>query len=187
MNKIAIVALVAGILSLSGCKTAPSERTTRQQREPIGDTEHSLTVVVKSVPPGAKVYGAWSGSPGTLLGTTPLEIKYTRHVTLGEALPGVETGGTFTGTAPVYETLETDFHADASENYTTRAFFKCYLLMDGYLLHQLNEQVDDSHSVAFQSFYGGHREFTVQLSPQPGVVVLVGQSLHSSVRVRGVQ
>jgi len=181
MNKIAIVALVAGIFSLSGCKTAPSERTTRQEREPIGDTEHSLTVVVKSVPPGAKVYGAWSGSPGTLLGTTPLEIKYTRHVTLGESLPGLATGGTFTGTAPVYETLETDFHhADGSENYTTSAFFKCYLLMDGYLLHRLHEQVDDSHSVAFQAFYGGHREFTVELSPQPGVVVSVSQQAHTN-------
>ena len=177
MNKIAIVAIIAGILSSSGCKTAPSERTARQQREPVGDTEHTLTVVVKSVPPGAKVYGAWSGSPGTLLGTTPLEIKYTRHVTLGEALPGVATAGTFTGTAPVYETLETDFHADAdgSENYTSHAFFKCYLLMDGYLLHRLHEQVDDSHSVAFQGFYGGHREFTVQLSPQPGVAAPVCQ------------
>jgi hypothetical protein len=175
MNRLAIVALVVGTLSLSGCETARHERTTRRQLEPIGDNEHSLTVVVKSVPPGAKVYGAWSGSPGTLLGTTPLQIKYTRHVTLGEALPGVETGGRFTGTAPVYETLETEFHANGSGNYTTRAFFKCYLLMDGYLLHRLHEQVDDSHSVAFQDFYGGHHEFIVELSPQAGVVAPVGQ------------
>ena len=178
MNRIRIVALVAGTLSLIGCKTAPPEQTTRQQpisQEPMQENAYSLTVVVNSVPPGAKVYGAWSGSPGTLLGTTPLEIKYTRHVTLGEALPGLATGGTFTGTAPVYETLETEFHADGSDNYTTRAFFKCYLLMDGYLLHRLHEQVDYSHSVAFQAFYGGHREFTVQLSPQPGVVAPVGQ------------
>jgi hypothetical protein len=180
MNKIAIVALVAGILSFSGCETAPSERTTLEQRGPVGDTEHTLTVVVKSVPPGAKVYGAWNGSPGTLLGTTPLEIRYTRLVTLGEALPDLATGGTFTGTAPVYETLETSFHEDGSENYTTRAFFNCYVLMDGYLLQRLHEQVDDSHSVAFQSFYGGHREFTVQLSPQPGVVATVGQQAHTN-------
>jgi len=64
---------------------------------------------------------------------------------------------------------------DRSDNYTTRAFFKCYVLIDGYLLQRLHEQVDSSYPVAFQSFYGGHREFMVQLSPQPGVVAVVGQ------------
>ena len=66
MNRIAIVALLAGTLSLIGCKTAPPEQTTRQQ--PMQDNAHDLTVVVRSDPPGARVYGAWSGSPGTLLG-----------------------------------------------------------------------------------------------------------------------
>jgi len=85
MNRIAIVALVAGTLLLIGCKTAPPEQTTSQP--PMQDNAHNLTVVVNSVPPGARVYGAWSGSPGTFLGTTPLEIKYTRYVSLGDTLP----------------------------------------------------------------------------------------------------
>ena len=173
MNTMTIVAVLAGTLSLSGCKTAPPEQASRE--ELLEDNAHCLTVVVNSVPPGANVYGAWSGAPGTVLGTTPLEIKYTRYVTLGEALPGLERGGTFSGTAPVSETLETEFHADSSQKYTTRAYFKCYVLKEGYLMQRLYQQVDDSHFVPFQSFYGGRREFTVLLSPQPGVVTPVAQ------------
>ena len=69
----AFVGLV-GTLVLIGCATVTPQQA-------IQNNEMCLTVVVNSDPPGAKIYGGGE-SPGTMIGTTPLEVKYTRQLGL---------------------------------------------------------------------------------------------------------
>jgi len=163
-TKRAVCAFVglAGSLVLIGCATVTPQQA-------IQNNEMCLTVVVNSDPPGAKVYGGGE-SLGTMIGTTPLEIRYTRQLGLGEALIGGHNGGTFYGTAPVNETLETQFRQDIWGNCTTRATFKCFVIMDGYLPYRIIEEVDNSHPVAFKAFAGGRREFTAYLQSKQPVV-----------------
>jgi len=133
------------------------------------DESRCLTVVVTSVPSGAKVFGVnSSGGVGTLIGTTPLEIRYS-----------LDNVNTFAGTAPVNETLETFFRRNSVLvlNFTSRATFKCYVVMDGYLPNRIYEEVDHTEGASYwKSFRGGHREFTAKLEPkQPVVVPASGQ------------
>lgn len=74
------VLLFCGLLS--GCASNPltpaelasvkSMYSTRLQ-----DPRTSLRITVNSEPSGARIYGLSNGQPGTLLGTTPMTVKYT--------------------------------------------------------------------------------------------------------------
>ncbi|MBM3860478.1 MAG: PEGA domain-containing protein [Verrucomicrobia bacterium] len=150
---------LASAFFIVGCAT---------DKQLLEDKSHCLTVVVNSVPTGAKVFGVKSGGIGSLIGTTPTEIRYR------PTMPDL-----FVGTAPVEETLETTWKRKSIffQDFSSRATFKCFVVMDGYLPYRIYEEVDKSDSgLCFQGFCGGHKEFTAQLqSKQPAVVPAGGQ------------
>lgn len=165
-----VVLIVASILA--GCGTVPPQQL-------LQDPSRCLTIEVTSVPPGAKVYGVGSGgAQGSLLGITPIELRYTRQFDV-------------VGTAPVAETLETQFHGGLSAS--GRAVFKCWVVMNDYLPYRIYEEVDNFKGVfgdspkVFEAFRGGRRSFTALLqSSQPVVITAtVGQQSASQQSKNG--
>lgn len=64
---------------LTGCA---GQRPTHEERASVYSTrlqnpETSIRITVNSEPSGARVYGLSNGQPGTLLGTTPMTVRYT--------------------------------------------------------------------------------------------------------------
>jgi hypothetical protein len=154
------VAVLVAAMTLAGCATPQQQ---------LQSNSKCLTVVVRSVPSGAKVYGVGSGGAmGSLLGNTPMEFRYTH---LG--------GSNLAGTAPLEETMESAVNLPNYGSFSSRAVFKCFVVMDGYLPYRIYEEVDNTHHTSifesqtiFNSFWGGRREFTANLQPAQPVVVL---------------
>jgi hypothetical protein len=159
---------LAGTLVLIGCAIKTSGQASQ-------DKFSYFSIVVNSDPPGAKVYGG-GGVPGRFIGNTPLEIKYTYQLGLGEELSTGLRGDPYYGITPANETLLTPWRQDIFGNTTIRASFNCFVIMDGYFPYQINEQLDNGRVASFKTFAGGHREFTAYLQPKQPVVFAPAQS-----------
>jgi hypothetical protein len=112
------------LMLLIGCATTePSMQ--------LANPRKVLSITVESVPSGAQVYGLQGTSPSSLLGTTPLEFKYTylRNKIYGSSPD---------------QTL--DFKLVPSYPWSPgRAYlaFKCLIIADGYKPYSLYEVLED--------------------------------------------
>ena len=87
----------SAILTLFGCASGLNKALPYWN-----DTQQTVTIRLNSVPSGAQVYGLVGDSAGTLLGTTPLILRYYRHK---DARPGDPVWCEQCGPAPSQETL----------------------------------------------------------------------------------
>lgn len=112
-------AAVCIVLSLVGVSCVAPQSLPPAQSE-YDNPSRTIHIRVGSVPPGAQVYSLAGSSPGTLLGTTPLLLKYVEKGNIWGPVPN--------------ETLE--FETDpggflhAGSSITMR--FRCLVVREGY-------------------------------------------------------
>lgn len=154
-SKFIVVIIIFGFFV--GCASIPPNQ---EQREIVLDNPtKALWITVESVPSRANVYGSFNGSPGTLLGKTPLKFRYAR------------TGGYYIGDFPE-ETLDLEWRADLPLR-MGKAYmaFKCVLIKDGFRPYRMYQVLQNDTwwliGLKHLKFAGKQRTFTAVLSPSP--------------------
>lgn len=152
--------LVAGLilscsLLLLGCSPPP----------PLDweDSSQILTIIVESRPSGAGVYGLSGENIGTLIGTTPIELKYWSDGDSWSCICGPTVEGTL-------EYWKKERLLGGSEAHVA---FKCTVVEDGYKPHRIYEVLQEEKTtpifgdifVSYASFKGVRRVYTAVLEP----------------------
>lgn len=128
-----IVSCVFAAVIICGCARMSQEEVRTKAMARLDDQSKSLWINVNSVPSGAKVYGSNNGQPGTMLGTTPLTLKYTWVP--GRGLWGMKPDETLT-----FEARDSWFLVDHSKSY---AAFKCIIIKDNYHPYKMYQTIID--------------------------------------------
>ncbi|MGD0992902.1 MAG: hypothetical protein ABR998_10565 [Gemmatimonadales bacterium] len=163
------------ILTLPGCASGLNSALPYWN-----DTQQIVTIRLNSVPSGAQVYGLRGDSAGTLLGTTPLVLRYYRHK---DARPGDPVWCEQCGQALSQETLVyLPTHVSAGQVLASLTWFgreKCQvdfqsiLVMSGYqpLVYRRELHSENKTSVlhsgvnCWDNLKGGTITLTAELVP----------------------
>jgi len=148
---------VLGLTALAGCASL------KPSAEELNDPNKALHVTVRSIPPGAEVYGMQGDSAGTYCGTTPFTFKYVLRKTA--------TGPEIFGTLP--EETITNAGADLLDLDRFSYTFRCLVELEGYEPYRVNEVLDQRKDFnprdlnTSRVFEGGQtKTITVTLTPE---------------------